>query len=307
MSGHSQVGDDQAQKGATDAKRGAAFTKIIKEMTVAARIGGGDPGMNPRLRTVVEKAKAVNMPADNIKRAIQKGTGELPGAGHRGSHLRGLRPRRRSGDRRDRDRPGTATARSATSATSSTSTADDSRAQRLCRLDVRQEGRDRGGRRQGERGRSDGTGAQAGADDMKLAEGTFEITTSVASFEAVRQTLDTKGVPMTLAELTMIPQTSVHRRQAGHEMLKLMDALEDHEDVYRRFGELRHRRQRDGAGVLMIRDREQIMEIRVEALPDRASQGAADGSGRSRLRGDFHRPAAQGGDGSRGGAGMTPG
>jgi YebC/PmpR family DNA-binding regulatory protein len=79
MSGHSKWATIKHKKGATDAKRGAAFTKIIKEMTVAARIGGGDPGSNPRLRTVVEKAKAVNMPADNIKRAIQKGTGELPG------------------------------------------------------------------------------------------------------------------------------------------------------------------------------------------------------------------------------------
>ena len=79
MSGHSKWASIKHKKGALDAKRGKIFTKIIREMSIAARIGGGDPNSNPRLRTAVDKAKAVNMPADNIKRAIQKGTGELPG------------------------------------------------------------------------------------------------------------------------------------------------------------------------------------------------------------------------------------
>src|SRR5213596_3561865 len=79
MSGHSKWASIKHKKGALDAKRGKIFTKIIREMSIAARLGGGDPGSNPRLRTAIEKAKSVNMPADNIKRAIQKGTGELEG------------------------------------------------------------------------------------------------------------------------------------------------------------------------------------------------------------------------------------
>ena len=79
MSGHSKWATIKHKKGAADARRGKIFTKIIKEITVAARISGGDPDSNPRLRTAIAAAKAENMPADNIKRAIQKGTGELPG------------------------------------------------------------------------------------------------------------------------------------------------------------------------------------------------------------------------------------
>ena len=79
MSGHSKWHTIKHKKGAADAKRGKVFTRIIKELTVAARNGGGDPGANPRLRTIIAEAKSVNMPADNIKKAIQRGTGELPG------------------------------------------------------------------------------------------------------------------------------------------------------------------------------------------------------------------------------------
>ena len=82
MSGHSKWHTIKHKKGAADAKRGKIFTRIIKELTVAARGGGGDPDMNPRLRTIVAEAKSVNMPADNIKRAIQRGTGELPGVSY---------------------------------------------------------------------------------------------------------------------------------------------------------------------------------------------------------------------------------
>src|SRR5215218_5207525 len=82
MSGHSKWHTIKHKKGAADAKRGKVFTRVIKELTVAARNGGGDPEMNPRLRTIVAEAKAVNMPAENIKRAIQRGTGELPGVNY---------------------------------------------------------------------------------------------------------------------------------------------------------------------------------------------------------------------------------
>jgi len=92
MSGHSKWASIKHKKGALDAKRGKIFTKIIREMSIAARIGGGDPDSNPRLRTAVEKAKSVNMPADNIKRAIQKGTGELEGMAYEDITLEGYGP-----------------------------------------------------------------------------------------------------------------------------------------------------------------------------------------------------------------------
>ena len=92
MSGHSKWASIKHKKGALDAKRGKIFTKIIREMSIAARIGGGDPDSNPRLRTAVDKAKSVNMPADNIKRAIQKGTGELEGTQYEDLILEGYGP-----------------------------------------------------------------------------------------------------------------------------------------------------------------------------------------------------------------------
>src|SRR5262245_18522926 len=92
MSGHSKWHSIKHKKGALDAKRGKLFTKLIREMTIAARLGGGDPDSNPRLRTAVDKAKAANMPADNIKRAIQKGTGALEGATYDEMTLEGFGP-----------------------------------------------------------------------------------------------------------------------------------------------------------------------------------------------------------------------
>src|SRR5512145_250541 len=92
MSGHSKWHSIKHKKGALDAKRGKLFTKIIREMTIAARIGGGDPDSNPRLRTAVDKAKASNMPADNIKRAIQKGTGDLEGTTYEDFTMEGYGP-----------------------------------------------------------------------------------------------------------------------------------------------------------------------------------------------------------------------
>src|SRR5512144_2987020 len=92
MSGHSKWHTIKHKKGALDAKRGKLFTKLIREMTIAARIGGGDPDANPRLRTAVDKAKASNMPADNITRAIKKGTGELEGTTYEDLILEGYGP-----------------------------------------------------------------------------------------------------------------------------------------------------------------------------------------------------------------------
>src|SRR5436853_4879556 len=92
MSGHSKWASIKHKKGALDAKRGRIFTRIIKELTVAARAGGGDPGMNPRLRTIIGDAKAANMPAENIKRAIRRGTGEEPGVSYEEAQYEGYGP-----------------------------------------------------------------------------------------------------------------------------------------------------------------------------------------------------------------------
>src|SRR3989442_13933499 len=92
MSGHSKWSTIKHKKGALDAKRGRIFTRVIKEITIAARMGGGNPDGNPRLRSAIQDAKANNMPADNIKRAIQKGTGELPGVAYEEKTYEGYGP-----------------------------------------------------------------------------------------------------------------------------------------------------------------------------------------------------------------------
>src|SRR5919198_2435345 len=92
MSGHSKWATIKHKKGALDAKRGKIFTRLIKEISIAAKNGGGDPDSNPRLRTAIAAAKAENMPADNIKRAVQRGTGELPGATYEEFTLEGYGP-----------------------------------------------------------------------------------------------------------------------------------------------------------------------------------------------------------------------
>ena len=102
MSGHSKWSSIKRQKGVNDAKRGAVFTKMGKEISVAARAGGPDPEANYRLRLAIDKARAVNMPADNIKRAIERASGRRQGRRVRGDRLRGLRSRRRGHPRRDR-------------------------------------------------------------------------------------------------------------------------------------------------------------------------------------------------------------
>ena len=100
MSGHSKWATIKRKKAVTDSRRGKIFTQIIKEITIAAKSGGGDPSGNPRLRLAIDKAKSSNMPADNIKRAIMKGTGELPGVSVRGCHIRRLWTWRRCSDHR---------------------------------------------------------------------------------------------------------------------------------------------------------------------------------------------------------------
>jgi len=230
MSGHSKWATIKHKKAATDAKRGQAFTKIIKEITVAARIGGGDPGGNPRLRTVLEKAKSVNMPADNIKRAILKGTGELPGQVFEEVLFEGYGP------------GGVAVM---------VETATDNRNRTVG--DVRHIFDKYGGNLgqngcvawmfekkgvvevEADKASEDAIleiALEAGADDVKAGEGSIEVTTPPLSLEQVRDAIAAKGIPVALAEVSMIPQTTVRLEgKQATQMLKLMDALEDHDDV----------------------------------------------------------------------------
>jgi len=230
MSGHSKWATIKHKKAATDAKRGQAFTKIIKEITVAARIGGGDPAGNPRLRTVLEKAKAVNMPADNIKRAILKGTGELPGQVFEEVLFEGYGPGgvavmvETATDNRNRtvgdvrhifDKYGGNLGQNGCVAwmfeKKGVIEVDAARATEDDLLEV---------------------ALEAGADDVTSGEGSFEVTTPPAALEAVRDAVAAKGIPVALAEVSMIPQTTVHLEgKQATQMLKLMDALEEHDDV----------------------------------------------------------------------------
>jgi YebC/PmpR family DNA-binding regulatory protein len=230
VSGHSKWATIKRKKGAEDAKRGKVFTKIIREITVAAREGGGDPDGNPRLRTVIEKAKEANMPHDNVTRAIKKGTGELEGASYEEHSLEGYGP------------GGVAVMLHILTDNKNRTVSE-----------IRNVFSKNGGN-MGEAGcvawvfhkkgliqftKSQVTedalmdqALEAGAEDIQDEEDTWDVTTDPASYEKVKTALESKGLKPLSAEVTMIPQNSVEL--LGHDaekMLKLMEALEDHDDV----------------------------------------------------------------------------
>ncbi len=230
MSGHSKWATIKHKKGAADARRGKIFTKYIKEITVAARIGGGDPDSNPRLRTAVAAAKAENMPADNIKRAIQKGTGELPGASYEESTLEGYGP------------SGVALL---------VEIATDNRNRTLS--EIRHMFSKNGGNL-GEQGcvawmfskkgyvvvpkdKADEEtlltlATDAGAEDMRDDGSQWEIITPPEAFHQVADKLKAAGLEPVSAELSMVAQTNVKLTgKAASQMVRLMEELEDHEDV----------------------------------------------------------------------------
>ncbi len=232
MAGHSKWAQIKHKKASTDAKRGKLFTKIVKEISVSARIGGGDPAANPRLRTAVEKAKEVNMPGDNIKRAIMKGTGELPGVSYEECLYEGYGPGgvailiEALTDNRNRTTP-----------------------------EVRHIMTKHGGslgelgcvawmfEKKGyiliEKTKADedtlmGAALDAGAEDMKNnpGEDNFEILTAPDRLGWVKAALEEAGIPVALAEVTMLPKTyaNVDEKQA-EQIIRMVEALEDHEDV----------------------------------------------------------------------------
>ncbi len=230
MSGHSKWHTIKHKKGAADAKRGKVFTRVIKELTVAARNGGGDPEMNPRLRTIVAEAKAVNMPAENIKRAIQRGTGELPGVNYDEITYEGYGPggaaliiealtdnrNRTVGELRHtltkfNGNLGESNSVAWMFAKKGYIVVDKSAADEEKLLNVVLE---------------------AGGDDLRDDGDSWEIISEPAAFEAVRDAVKALGIAPASAEIAMIPQNYVKLEgKAASQMVKLMEVLDDHEDV----------------------------------------------------------------------------
>ena len=230
MSGHSKWSKVKHIKAVVDAKRGKVFTKIIKEITVAARTGGGDPGGNPRLRAAVQAAKAANMPADNVKRAIQKGTGELPGVSYEEINYEGYGPggvavlvealtdnkNRTVSEMRhifSRNNGNMSEAGSVSwmfhkkgSIVVEKSAIDEEKLMEIA--------------------------LEAGADDIQEDSGNFEILTAPGNFEAVTEALSKNNIPTISADLAMVPQTWIKLTgKEAQQVLKLVEALEDHDDV----------------------------------------------------------------------------
>lgn len=230
MSGHSKWHSIKHKKGATDAKRGKTFTRIIKELSVAARLAGGSPDSNPRLRTVIADAKSANMPADNIKRAIRRGTGDEPGVSYEEVLYEGYGP------------GGVA-----------------------LMIDVLTDNRNRAvgevrhvlSKHGGNLGESNSVSwmfskrgyivvekrsvdeevlmsavLNAGAEDLHDDDSHWEVITQPETFTAVLEAVQALGVSPTAAEVSMLPQSYVKLEgKTAHQMLRLMEVLEDHEDV----------------------------------------------------------------------------
>ncbi|PIR20025.1 MAG: YebC/PmpR family DNA-binding transcriptional regulator [Deltaproteobacteria bacterium CG11_big_fil_rev_8_21_14_0_20_47_16] len=230
MSGHSKWATIKRKKGATDAKRGAMFSKIIKEITVAARLGGGDPDSNSRLRMVIDKAKAANMPADNVTRAIKKGTGELEGVNYEEGTLEGYGP---AGvavfveimtDNRNRT---VAEVRHMLSKhggnlgeSNSVAWVFDKRG--VITIDKPSIAEDK----------LMDIALEAGAEDIKDAEDVWEVQCDPSSFMAVKDACEKAALKIVEAAVQMVPQNTVKlEKDDAEKMLKLMDALEEHDDV----------------------------------------------------------------------------
>lgn len=230
MSGHSKWATIKHKKGALDAKRGRLFTKLIKEITMAARLGGGDPGGNPRLRKAVDDAKAVNMPAENIKRGIQRGTGELPGVTYEEVTYEGYGPGGAAvlieamTDNKNRTLPEIRTIFSKHGGNLGESGSVRFLFQKKGYLTIEKDKA------------SEDTvmeaAIEAGAEDVRATDQFHEILSDPEAFAAVKAHLEQKGLPLSVAEIEMIPTTevSLDARRAD-QMVKLMEALEEHEDV----------------------------------------------------------------------------
>ena len=230
MSGHSKWKTNKGKKSIADAKKGATYTKIIKELTVVARDGGGNPDTNPRLRAIMQKAKEANMPSDNVKMAIKRGTGELPGvvyetvtyevygAGGVAIIVEALT------DNKNRT---TAELRNIMSKKSANMAGAGSVSWMFTR-----KGYFLIEKSQAKEEDLMNIVLEAGAEDFKSDDKNYEITTPVQDFEKVKAAIQAKGIKWLDAEMTMIPSSTV--KVAGSEakqVLNLIETLEDHDDV----------------------------------------------------------------------------
>ncbi len=230
MSGHSKWAQIKRKKAKNDEQRGKLFSKLIREITTAARMGGGDPKGNMRLKAAFEEAKAVNMPADTLKRAIQKGTGELPGETYEEVTYEGYGPGgvalmvKVLTDNKNRTAP-----------------------------EIRHAFTKFGGNlgevgsvgwmfeRKGlilvEASRVDedellALALEGGASDMRRTDSVFEVSTERAQLEAVRRVLEEKGVPVQSAEVTYVPQSTIRLEgKEAQQVLRLVEGLEELDDV----------------------------------------------------------------------------
>ncbi len=230
MSGHSKWSSIKHKKGVTDAKRGKVFSKLIKEITVAARTGGGDPSGNPRLRTAILAAKSENMPKDNVERAIKKGTGELEGVNYEESIYEGYGP------------GGAAVLIESVTDNKNRAVADIRHIFSKCGGNLGENGCvswifDSKGYIEVEKQAVDEdklmeTAIEAGAEDVKEDNNSFEIITEPDDFEAVKTAIDNASIPYIVAEITMLPQTTLELKgKQAEQMIKLMETLEDCDDV----------------------------------------------------------------------------
>jgi YebC/PmpR family DNA-binding regulatory protein len=229
MSGHSKWHTIKHKKGAADAKRGKVFTRIIKELSVAARAGGGDPDSNPRLRTIIAEAKSVNMPADNIKRAIQRGTGELPGVNYEEVTYEAYGPGGAAliievlTDNRNRtvgELRHTLT-KYGGNLGETNSVAWMFHKKGYIVIDKTKAGEDA----------LMAAALDAGADDLRDDGDNWEVMSPPEAFQPVLEAVKGLGIEPDAAEIAMLPQNYVKLEgKAAQQMVKLMDILEDHED-----------------------------------------------------------------------------
>ncbi len=230
MSGHSKWHSIRHKKAKVDAQRGKMFTRLIKELTVAARMGGGDPESNARLRTAMATAKAANMPADNIDRAVKKGTGELPGVTYEEITYEGYGP-------------------AGVAIMIDTMTDNKNRTVAEIRHMIGKHGGNLGANgcvswmfhtkgiitvdAEGvDEDKLMEIAIDAGAEDFSNEDGVFQITTDLAGFEEVRSTIEAEGIDMASAELSKIPENTVEiSEKDAAKVIRLMDALENQDDV----------------------------------------------------------------------------
>ncbi len=230
MSGHNKWSSIKHKKGAADAKRGRIFTRLIKEITIAAKMGGGDPDGNPRLRSAIAAAKTENMPKDNIERAIKKGTGELEGVSYDEMTYEGYGP------------GGVAMLVECLTDNKNRTVADikyifDRHAGNLGEPGCVAWMFDKKGVIYFEADKVDeeklfDIALEAGAEDVKDEGDGFEVMVPPSDFEAVKKAFDDAGLEYSVAEVSMIPQNTVALEgKKAEQMLNLVEALEDNDDV----------------------------------------------------------------------------